>query len=228
MKQLFIILALIVLAITPTIVLAQTKQGQGVMQKTQDPTTHEISSSPSGVQVQNQNQVKTKNQGEDSMLQVNTQEQENLDSRGEGLQNRNQNAIENMSVVAKKVQELLQIRTSGGIGDQVRQIAQEQNQSQTQISEQINKLNSKTQLARLFTGTDYKALKSLEKHMEQNQLRIKQLEELQNQLTNKGDLTTVEETILALIQENTSLQESVVVEKQTKSLFGWLFKLFVK
>jgi len=200
-------------------------------QKTQQQL--QISASPTGNQVQNKNQVTTQNQGEDSQLQVNTQEQENLgtgqgDGQGEGLQNRNQNAIENMSEVAKQVQQLLQVRTEGGIGEQVRKIAQEQNQAQTQIQEHLNKLESKGKLARFLTGTDYGAVKNLKQQLEQNQLRIEQLTQLQNQLTNQGDITMVQETIQALISENTSLQERITSEEQTKSMFGWLFRFLSK
>lgn len=188
-----------------------------------------MSPSPTGNQVKNQNQVNTQNQGEDSQLQVNTQEEESLgEGQGEGLQTRNQNAIENMSEVAKQVQEMLQVRTTGGIGEQVRLIAQEQNQAQTQISNQINKLNSKGKFVRFLTGTNYGAIKNLKRQLEQNQLRIEQLQELQNQLSNQGDITIVQETIQALIRENTSLQEVIVAKEKTFGLFGWLFKLFVK
>jgi len=188
-----------------------------------------MSPSPTGSQVKNQNEVNTQNQGEDSQLQVKTQEEENLgEGQGEGLKTRNQNAIENMSEVAKQVQEMLQVRTTGGIGEKVRLIAQEQNQAQAEISDQINKLESKGKLARFLTGTDYNAVKNLKQQLEQNQLRIEQLEELQNQLSNQGDITMVQETIQALIQENTSLQELTAAEGKTFSLFGWLFKFFAK
>lgn len=198
-----------------------TNTGQQVQQQVK------TSPLPTGNQVQNQNQVKTQNQGEDSQLQVNTQEQENLEEGvGTGSQNRSQNAVQNMSEVSTQVQQLLQLRTSGGIGEQVRTIAQAQNQAQAQIQEQLNKLDSKGKVARLLTGTDYGAVKNLKQQFEQNQLRIKQLEQLQNQLTNQGDITAVQETIQALIQENTSLQDRITAEEQTKSLFGWLFKLF--
>ena len=198
-----------------------TGTGQQVQQQIK------TSPSPTGNQVQNQNQVKTQNQGEDSQLQIETQERENLEeSTDVGSQNRNQNAVQNMSEVATQVQQLLRLRTTGGIGEQVRTIAQAQNQAQTQIQEQLTKLESKGKLARLLTGTDYGAVKNLKTQLEQNQLRIQQLTQLQNQLTNQGDMTAVQETIQALIQENTSLQDRITAEEQTRSLFGWLFKLF--
>jgi len=200
---------------------ANTGTGQQVQQQVK------TSPSPTGNQVQNQNQVKTQNQGEDSQLQVETQEQENPEDGSESdSQNRNQNVVQNMSEVATQVQQLLQLRTTGGIGEQVRTIAQAQNQAQTQIQEQINKLDSKSKLAKLLTGTDYGAVKNLKTQLEQNQLRIQQLTQLQNQLTNQADKTAVQETIQALIQENTSLQDRISVEEQTRGLFGWLFKLF--
>ncbi len=207
-------------------------QGTGSAQRgtvTQTQQQLRVSPSPTGNQIQNQNQVTTQNQGEDSQLQVNTQEQESLgEEQGTGSQNRNQNAIENMSEVAKQVQQLLQVRTTGGIGEQVRLIAQAQNQAQTQIREQLSKLESKGKLARFLTGTDDGAVKNLKAQLVQNQLRIKQLGQLQNQLSNQGDITMVQETIQALIQENTSLQERITAEEQTKSMFGWLFRLFAK
>lgn len=188
-----------------------TQTGKQAQQQTitQVPQQLGITITPTGNQVQTRNRAETQNQTE-------------------GLQNRNQNAIENMSEVAKQVQLLQQTRTEGGIGQQVRQIAQEQNQAQNQIQEQLDKFESKNRWSRLLTGTDYGAVKNLRKELEQNQLRIEQLEILQNQLTNQEDITMVQNTIQAIIQENISLQERITTEEQTKSMFGWLFRLLVK
>ena len=227
MKRIIIALSIFALLVIPGVVLAQGEQQGQQQNRIQDPTTHPDTITPQDSQVQNQNQVNTQNQGDDSQLQVRTQEQESLgDRQGEGLQNRNQNAVESMSEVAKQVQQLLQARTEGGIGQQVRQIAQEQNQAQAQIQEQLYKLESKGKLARLLTGTDYKAVKNLKAQLVQNQLRIKQLEQLITQLSNQGDITTVQATIVALVKQNTALQEQITAEEGTKSLFGWLFRFF--
>jgi len=210
---------------------AGTQGTAGTQQGTTTQTQQKLQTSPSptGSQVQNQNQVKTQNQNEDSQLKVNTQEQESLgEEQGTGSQNRNQNAVQNMSEVAKQVQQLLQVRTTGGIGEQVRQIAKEQNQAQTKIQEQLKQLDTKGKLARFLTGTDYGVVKNLKTQLEQNLLRIEQLTQLQNQLSNQGDITTVQETIQALTNQNTTLQDKINLEEQSGSLFGWLFKLFAK
>lgn len=226
-KTSLITLIALTLSVIPVLAVKNNEIGQQNQQQNQQ--RNQVYSSPAGNMIQNQNQVQTQNQGEDSNLQVNTQEQENLSAgQGKGLQNRSQNAIENMSDTARQVQQLLQVGAVGGIGDQVREIAREQNQAQNQIQSELNKLQSKGKFARLLTGTDYKAVKNLKQQLVQNQLRITQLENLQNQLSNQGDITMVQETIQAIIQENTSLQERITEEEQAKSIFGWLFRLFIK
>ncbi|MCL5431839.1 MAG: hypothetical protein M1484_01925 [Patescibacteria group bacterium] len=236
MKKLSILIVTIaVLSLTSVAYASKNEtgaQGTGSQTGNQGTTTQgqqQVVASPTGNQVQNQNQVQTQNQGEDTQLKVNTQEQENLgEGTGTGSQNRSQNAVENMSNVAEQVQELQQIRTTGGIGEQVRQVAQEQNQAQNQIQTELGKVDNRTGLLKSLIGPDYKALKSMQKVMEQNQLRIQQLEQLQNQLTNQSDITMVQETIQALTEQNTALQDKITLEEQSGSLLGWLFKLFAR
>lgn len=173
------------------------------------------------------NQVQNQNQAADFQFQENAKEKINLESgQTENLQNRNQNVVLNMNQVTKHIQQLLQIRTTDGIGEQIRQIAKAQNQTQIQIQEQLNKLESKGKLARLVTGTDYKAVGNLKQQFEQNRLRIEQLRQLQNQFSNESDVALIELTIRAMTEENTSLKERITAEEQTRSMLGWLFQLF--
>lgn len=190
----------LVLVFIPSLVSAQGTQQQN---KIQDPTTHASGSpSPTGNQVQNQNQVKTQNQGEETQLQVATQEMEQLMNNMEG--------------------------TNQNLGNQVKTIAQEQVQAQSQIQTELNKLESKSNFMKKLFGTDYGAIKNLKLQMEQNRLRIQLLTELQNQVTNQADETQLEEAIQALTEQNTSLEEQIQTEENTGSLFGWFIKLFYK
>ena len=188
--------------------------------------------------VKNQNQIQTQNQGEGQQIQQQTQEMEEQETkdedteddgqRGEGLQNRNPKALENMSVVSRKVQELLQTKSTGGIGEQVREIAREQNQAQIQIQDGLEKIGNRKGFVKNLFGPDYKAIKNLNKQMEQNQLRIEMLQQLVNQVENQADETQIQEAILALTEQNTALQEQIQSEEKIGSLFGWLLKLFAK
>lgn len=203
--------------------------GNGVSQQSQQQLM--ISSTPTGNQTQNQNQTQTQNQGEEQQLQMQTREQEQTGaSQGGGInaQNRNQSAEEHMSVVAEKVQELQQIHEGGGLGEQIKQIAQDQNISQDQIKQNMDKLNSRSTLKKMLLGTDYTAIKNLKNQLAENQLRITQLEQLKLQLVNQEDGLLIQSTIEALIQQNTTLQEQINKEESTKSMFGWLMRYFSK
>lgn len=185
-------------------------------------------------QIQNQNQVQTQNQGEDSQLQINAQEQEfqednQLQDISKNEAPRSEVATENMSAVSQKVEELLTTEgAQGGIGQQVKQIAQEQKTAQQEIQTELAKVDNRKGLTKFLIGPDYKALKNMQKTMEQNQLRVKQLVQLQNQLINQGNITMVQETIQVLTDQNTVLQDRINIEEKQGSLFGWLFKLFSK
>lgn len=162
--------------------------------------------------IENKNEVQTKNQGEETMLQVNTEEKENLGS-----------------TVSQKVEELLNDETlEKGIGQQVKQFVQEQKQTQDKIQEHLNLAENRNTLLKSFIGPDYKSLQNAKAQLEQNQMRIKNLEELKLQLTNQSDITIVTETIQAIVNQNTALQDQIEIEESSSSLLGWLFKLFTK
>ena len=214
-----------------------TNTGQKVQQQTQTQQQLQISPSATGNQVQNQNQVKTKNAGEDLKIQTNTQEQETQGDDEESQTQdmpkdespRSETAKKNMSIVSQKVMELLTTKTTqGGIDEQIKQIAQEQKQAQDQTQTELGKVDNRGGLLKSLIGPNYQALKNVKKQMEQNQLRIQQLEQLKNQLINQDSIAMVQETIQALTEQNTALQDKIALEEQSSSLLGWLFKLFAK
>lgn len=175
--------------------------------------------SPTGNQVKNTNEVQTKNQGEDSQLSVKTQESEQL----------NQAVDDSLTKVSDQVHELIEtVGAKGGIGQEVKEIAQSQTKLQDEIVSDVAKLNSRGVVAKFFIGTDKKLIKSMEQKMEQNRLMIKQLEELKLQTKNSGDLQQLQETIDLMTYQNTSLQNKVEKESKSNGMFGWLINLFNK
>ncbi len=174
----------------------------------------------------NQNMVKTQNQGEDQMLQVESQEMEGELGDNQMNQNGNGNGIQEMSQVALQVQQLLKLGDETAIGQQVREVAQNQQQAQSQIRTQVDKIATRSQFVKSLLGPDYAAINGLKQQIEENQLRIKQLEELKLQMQNEGDDSQIQATIEAMIQQNTALQEKIQAEEGVKSMFGWLFRFF--
>jgi len=180
--------------------------------------------------VSNKNQIRTQNEGEDQKLRVTNQEQENIstDQAGKKPNPRSDVARQHMSDVAQKVEELLETKTMGGIGEQVKEIAREQNRIQEQIKNSLEKINLRPGWLKRLIGPDYQAIKNLEKQIEENQLRIRQFEELKNKVYNFSDQNLIKETIEALNKETTALKEQLANERGSFSLLGWFFNLFVK
>ena len=187
-----------------------------VRQQVQTQTT---TVSPTGNLVKNQNQVQTQNQGEGSKLMVKTKENEQL----------NQEVDDSVQKVSTQVQELIDtVGAKSGIGQQVKEIAQNQQQNQEKIKSSVYELKNRGQLVRLFVGSDKKMTNALGQMIEENKLTIQKLEAMKNLTKNKAELTQLQETIDLMIYQNTSLDEKIAKENQVNGLFGWFTRLFNK
>lgn len=191
-------------------------------------------------QIKKEEQEKKLDENDKEDFKMQTQEQEESKEASVTPKNKDQEKIkvlnprsetarQHMSDVATKVEEILTTQTiKGGIGEQVRQIAQEQKTVQEQTQTNLEKVDKRQGWLKLIIGPDLKAIKNMEKIIEENQLRIQKLTELKNQLTNQDEIKQTEEMIQSLVSQNTALQERINFERQTNSLLGWLFRLFVK
>lgn len=209
----------------PAFAVKETNPGQQVKQQVQE--QKQSTTSPSPQKDQEEDEEQEEEQEESSEPTATAEGEKN--SRSKKPNPRSETAREHMSLVAQKVEELLAARTiKGGLGEQVRQIAQEQKQNLTQTQDGLNKLEARGELVKKLFGPDYKAIKNLNQQIEQNRLRISQLEQLKNQVQNQADKSLLQEAIEAFIAQNTALEEVVQSEENTSSLLGWLFKLLAK
>jgi len=206
-----ILLALITLLTTPSLAKNQA---------TSSPQTQvrQTTASPAGQTVRNQNQVQTQNAGEAQQLQVTTQEEENLGR---------QQSESRKSEVAKAVQILLQAADrSDGIGPQIREIARAQNDSQVKAEASLPLVQRQNRIAHLILGPNRQNFKAVEKELTQTEARIRQLQQIQTQLTNQSAQQQIKEAIQTLESQKTALQETLKEEESGFSLLWWLIKLF--
>lgn len=167
-----------------------------------------------GKQVQNEQQ--TQNEGEESELK-------NKESIGEI------DKEEHRSTVANFVQNLLGIADKeSGIGEQIRTIAQEQNQIQEKISSGIDVIQTRSKVKTFFFGTDYKNLGEMRSEMVKVQNQIEQLTQLQSEIQNEYNKVVMEEQLQVLEQEQTRIESFINTNESKFSLFGWLVKIFAK
>ena len=201
--------------------------------------------SPSGTQIKNQNEVQTQNMGEEEQIRTNTQEQEQEQEqereRPETGSKMNENtapassaaserAMQHLQTVDNTIEQLLTNDTEkkGPVSDQIRQIAQEQQVAQQVIQNELHTIDSRDYFIKTLIGPDYKAIRSMQQQIEQNQLRIQQLTMVQNQAMNQADASSLSKTIKVLTEQNTALSEKIAQEEQTRSMFGWLVRLFIR
>lgn len=146
-------------------------------------------------------------------------------SKGTGQQT----AETHRSVVATFVQNLLSVADrEGGIGQEVRAIAQEQNDSNDRVSEGIAAVENRSKVKTFLIGSDYKNLGALRSEMVKTRNSIDQLKRLVDKTTNEQDKVTLESQITALEQEQLSIDDFVTKNESKFSLFGWALKLFSK
>jgi hypothetical protein len=223
----FILIPLLTLALPIAAMATSQNSTQPKIQK-KDQTTHGNTETPQGDVVRNQNEVKTQNQGEAQMLQVTTAEKEQhgqettetTGKKGNNAEEKSDMAKSKMSEVAKKVQELKETYETwgGGIGKEISEFAKQHNEGQKNARENVNKLDKQPKFLKFFMGADKNALNELKNLMQQNQVRVKQLEKLKVKFANQADQDKIQQTINAMVTENTALQEKIQVEEDIPTL----------
>jgi len=167
------------------------------------------------------NQVENNNQGENVQVQV--QQQSSEQNKGSEM------SQQRRSKVANAVQQMLQVADrNGGIGQQVRVIAQEQNQSINQAEESLSKVENRNGFVKFLIGPNYGEINKSEKLLEQNREKIEQLNQIKTQLPNQGDHQMLTQQIQVLEQANLEIENTLKNSQQGISLLGWMFKFFSK
>ena len=133
------------------------------------------------------------------------------------------------SVVASFAQSLLAVaEKEGGLGEQIRIIAQEQKDSVATTTEAIQKIVSRSGLKTLFFGSDYENLGILRSGMVKTQNDLGRLQAILASTTNATARATLAAQIQVLETDKTSIQSFVGAHENVFSLFGWFAKFFAK
>jgi len=140
------------------------------------------------------------------------------------------NAEEHRSTVANFVQSLLSVanREQGGIGEQVRVITQQQNDSEATTSQAMEKVQTRSKIKTFLLGSDYKNLGALRSELVKTRNRIDQLNRLLPSVQNASNTVEIQNQIQTLEQEQTKIENFIKAQENKISLFGWLLKMFNK
>lgn len=180
-------------------------------------------------------QVQQQNQGENTQVQAQVQAQElegvveNEDGDDNSGKEKGQaNAVEKRSAVANFVQSLKDVadRQPGGIGEQVRVVAAEQQASAERTTKAMEQVQARSKIKTFLFGSDYKNLGALRSETVQTRNRLQQLKQTLTGMADGADKTEIQNQIQALEQEQTQIQNFIKVQESKISLFGWLAKMF--
>lgn len=134
---------------------------------------------------------------------------------------------ERRSEVANAVHELLSVADRvGGIGEQVRVIAQAQNQNQEQIEDSVEKIEKQNKLTTFLIGPNHGEINKAAKLTVKNEEQIVELKALQTTMTDQTEIQKTTEQIQTLEKANLEVKTTLETAQKTFSLFGWLRKLF--
>jgi len=224
---------LLVLAIAFAIALVSSVSAQETTvaksDKVGETNTTTVQGNKTGNAVQIGEQNKVKNQGETTQIQ--TQEQNTVQTKDstkdKNKKNEEQfNGESHRSTVATFVQSLLTVADrEGGIGQEVRIIAQQQNDMKGRTSDLINAVENRNKIKTFFIGTSYKNLGELRIQMVNSRNQIEQLNRLADKAENDQDKTELKSQIQVLEQEQTKINDFITQNESKFSLFGWAVKL---
>lgn len=97
--------------------------------------------------------------------------------------------------------------------------------SEDKVNEAIDRADKRTSFAKFFIGPNYGELAAVNAQIEQNRLRIQEMNQIMVQLQNEADQSELRSEIQTLEAQNTTLQDQLDEEEDVFSLFGWLVKL---
>lgn len=175
------------------------------------------------IQQQVQQQVQTSNQNEEKKIQTQAREQTRNQEQiqqteqinAEQYRNRANNFVQNLLKIAER---------KDGVGQQIRTIAQEQNQSEDKTIQAMKKIQTRSRIKTFLMGSDYKNLGILRSELIQTRNRLEQLKRLMANVENEGDKTELQNQVKTLEQEQEKIENFIRDQEGKFSLFGWLVK----
>jgi len=137
------------------------------------------------------------------------------------------NGTEHRSAISTFVQTLLSVadREQGGIGEEVKVIAQAQNDIKDKVADGIDKIKNRNKVKTFLIGTDYKNIGQLRNEMVKTRNQIDQLKRSLEKATSEESKTALQGQIQALEQEQQKIEDFLKTNESKFSLFGWFVKL---
>jgi len=135
---------------------------------------------------------------------------------------------ERCDLVSQAIEEITvssSIIESEVLGVQLENSAKDYSNSVDSANEALDTADQRSVFAKFFIGPNYNQLKEVKAQMEQNRVRVENMNQVCSQIENSGDQAEIKTQVQILEDQNTALQSQVDEEEAGFSLFGWLVRL---
>ena len=224
MKKVLIVSLCCVFLFSCNLVLAQQSQGQqGIHDAGTGITDSELKESNQGTGQGLDGQDPTP-----ELYQGNGQGGQGVDDQsGQGSQMGSGTSEVRRSRVANAVQSMLEVaERNQGIGQQVRNIAQNQVQVQEQAEEALEKAQARKGFMKFLIGPDYSQLKTAEDRLEQHNQNLEELKVLRGDIEDDADAVLFDDQIKVMEDIKGELENAIEENSAGFSLFGWMNRMF--
>ncbi|HEX8974671.1 MAG TPA: hypothetical protein VF817_04260 [Patescibacteria group bacterium] len=113
-----------------------------------------------------------------------------------------------------------------GIGQQVKVVAQAQNDAQPEVENSINSVEQRNGFVKFLIGPNYGSIKDIQSAITANQARVNALSSIMGQVSDPVAKQVLQQQLVSMQQQNDKLQQFVTANEGGASLLGWLVKLF--
>lgn len=131
------------------------------------------------------------------------------------------------SKVANVVQELKELADKDqNIGEEVRVVAQEQEESNERATEAMEKVETRGGFKTFLIGTDYKNIGALRSEVVTTKNHINRLTKARDRATSEEVKAVLDAQIAELEEVNTNAETFIQENEDKFSLFGWFARIF--
>jgi len=154
--------------------------------------------------------------------------QDKIQTAKPGYSPNNSASKERCDLVSQAIEEITvssSIIESEVLGVQLENSAKNYSTSEDKANEALDKADQRSAFAKFFIGPNYNQLKEVKAQMEQNRVRVENMNQVCSQIENAGDQIEIKTQVQILEDQNTALQSQVDEQETGFSLFGWLVRL---
>lgn len=174
-----------------------------------------------------QTQTQTQNQGEETQLQIQERTEAEVQKNKSSYTPEGATSKARTEAVGDAVENMVRLSFQLGnedLGQQLRTVTQQQIQSLDKTNQALDQVQERNAFVKFFIGANYNQLKIAKEELEQNRLRLQELNRIMAQISNEGDKTELQNQIKTLEEQNTALADQINDYLSDFSLLGWLLK----